>query len=218
MALLTLRRDEFSDLRTVAQVTVRRPTGTQRFTGVLLAKPPASLRFEALSPFGQPFVLLAIADGTLTSYSVADNLALRGPVTARTSARWLGVPLEADGIVGLLIGRLSPPRALRQAEVLEADADGPSLKLVGEDHSLRVWMDWQTGEIAKAEIGGGRTRLVVTYTRSPDGDLPGEIHATAGEANFDATVRYLNPAVGTGVEPERFRLAPPEGARIQYLH
>lgn len=217
-ALLTLRRDEFSDLRTLADVTLRRGSDARRLSGVLLVKPPAALRFEALSPFGQPFLLLVISAGTLTSYDVARNQVLTGPVTARAAARWLGVPLGAEDLVGLLIGRIAPPRGLEQAEILPADADGPSIRLTGRDQSERVWMDFETGAVRKAEIDGGRIALVVVYHRPPGSDLPDEIQARAPAAAFDATVRYRDPALATGVPAERFELSPPPGANLQRFH
>lgn len=218
VALLTLRRDEFADLRTLADVTLRRGATVQRFSGVLLAKPPASLRFEALSPFGQPFLLLTISDGTLVSYDVVENRALTGPLDETTTGRWLGVRVEAEEIVGLLIGRVLPPAGLTDAAMLPADETGPSLRLVGRDRTERVWMDFETGEVRGAELWGGRNTLRVTYTRAPDRDVPAEIHAIAPGTEFEATVRYRQPALGTGIDPERFRLAVPQGANVQRFY
>lgn len=216
VALLQLRRDEFADLRTLAEVTIRRGARIQRFTGVLLVKPPASLRFEALSPFGQPFLLLTVSGGALSAFYVAENLALSGPVNERTTGRWLGVPLEAEDVVGLLIGRVTPGRGLREAEVLPPDADGPSLRLAGEHRRVRLWMDFETGEVHKAEIGG-RTSLVVIYTRAPGAPVPQDIHASAGP-DFEARVHYQEPAIATGISAERFVLPLPAGANVQRFH
>ncbi len=217
VALLQLRRDEFADLRTLAEVTLRRGARIQRFTGVLLVKPPAALRFEALSPFGQPVLLLTVSGSTLSAYDVARNLVLSGPVNERTTGRWLGVPLDADDVAGLLIGRVIPGRGLREAEILPPDGDGPSLELIGERRRARVWMDFETGAVHKAEIGGGRTTLVVTYTRASGAPVPSDIHATAG-LDFEATVRYREPAIATGLDAERFVLPAPEGANVQRFH
>jgi outer membrane lipoprotein-sorting protein len=217
IALLTLRRDQFSDLRALVDLTVRRREVTQRFTGVVLAKPPASLRFEALSPFSQPVFLLTLSDGALTTYNVGDNHALSGPANSRTTGRWLGVPLEAEDVVALLIGRVLPTRDVRQAEILPADATGPSLRLVGKERSERIWMDFGTGDVVRAEIGGGRTVLVVEYVWAAGDSLPTGIRATAGP-DFEAIVRYRQPVLATGVDPERFRLPLPEGANLQRFH
>lgn len=218
VALLTLRRDEFSDLRTLSEVTVRRGAAVQRFAGALLVKPPASVRFEALSPFGQPFLVVAMSDGTLTSYNVVENAALTGPVGEKTSGRWLGVPLGPEDIVGLLIGRVLPPTGMTAAEILPADDAGPSIQMVGRDRTERVWMDFETGEARKVEISGGRHTLIVDYRPEPSRDLPAEIHAIAPGTGFEATVRYRQPAIATGIDAERFRLTVPQGANVQRFY
>jgi len=218
VALLTLRRDEFSDLRTLSEVTVRRGTAVQRFAGALLVKPPASARFEALSPFGQPFLVVAMSDGTLTSYNVVENSALTGPVGEKTSGRWLGVPLGPEDIVGLLLGRVLPPAGMTAAEILPADDAGPSIQMVGHDRTERVWMDFETGEARKVEISGGRHTLIVDYRPEPSRDLPAEIHAIAPGTGFEATVRYRQPAIATGIDAERFRLTVPQGANVQRFY
>ena len=216
IALLTLRRDQFSDLRALVELTVRRGERTQRYTGVVLAKPPASLRFEALSPFNQPVFLAAMSAGSLTTYDVYGNRAMKAPVSARAAGWWLGIPLEAEDVVALLIGRVLPPREVREAEILPADATGPSLRLVGRERTERIWMDFETGDVVRAEIQGGRTTLVVEYAWAASDSLPTGIRATAGP-DFEAIVRYRQPALATGVEEERFRLVLPEGANLQPL-
>jgi len=49
-------RRSFGDLRTLADITIQQGGRTQRLSGVLLLKGPASFRFEALTPFGPPLL------------------------------------------------------------------------------------------------------------------------------------------------------------------
>ena len=216
LALLQLRRDELADLRTLAEVTVRRGGRIQRFSGVLLVKPPASLRFEALSPLGQPVLLLTVSGGTLSAYNVVENLAFSYQVNEQTTSRWLGVPLDAEDLVGLLLGRVIPSRGLRRVEILPSDGEGPSLELTGERQRARLWLDVEAGEVHKVAIGGGRATLVVTYTRTPGSPVPSEIHAAAGQ-DFEATVEYREPEIATGLDAERFELRVPNGANVQRI-
>jgi len=62
---LTERWQEFHDLRALADITLKRGSDRQRVSGVLLARAPASVRFEALSPFGQPFLFVAMHEGRI---------------------------------------------------------------------------------------------------------------------------------------------------------
>ena len=60
--LLTERWREFKDLRTLADVEIQRGRDRQQMRAVVLARAPASVRFEALSPMGQPLLIATIHD------------------------------------------------------------------------------------------------------------------------------------------------------------
>jgi outer membrane lipoprotein-sorting protein len=216
VSLLAARWQEFSDLRTLADVRVTRGSARQQFTGALLLKAPASLRFEALSPFGQPLLLATMHAGEIVTYNVAAHAAVVGPATATTAARLFSLPVEPDELVGVLAGRAVPPKDLRVAAILPPDAQGPSLEMIGALHRQRVWMDFGTGIVRQIQITGGRVEALVTYQRAADGALTG-FDLTAAQDNVTGTVRYRDLVVGAGVDPERFRLTIPAGASIERL-
>jgi outer membrane lipoprotein-sorting protein len=216
VALLAARWQAFSDLRALADVRVTRGGDTQQFTGALLLKAPASLRFEALSPFGQPLLLAVVHDGQIVTYNVATHAAVVGPATAQTAARVFSLSLEPDELVGVLAGRAVPPKDLRVATILPPDAQGPSLEMIGALHRQRVWMDFATGTVRQIEITGGRVEARVTYRRAADGALRG-FDLSAAQNNVTAGVGYRDLVVGAGIDPERFRLAIPDGASIERL-
>ena len=83
--LLEARWRAFDDLRTQATVAVNRQGSRQRLGGVLLARRPSAVRFEALAPFGAPFLLLTVADGQLKAYNAATNEAMVGPATTEVT-------------------------------------------------------------------------------------------------------------------------------------
>lgn len=214
LELLDERRREFADLRALADVMVQRGgEHPVRFTGVLLVKTPASMRLEALSPLGQPYFLVVIHEGQLTAYDAAKNEALVGPATAETIANVLGLPLEPDDLVAVLAGRSVPPGDLRVAELLPADGAGPSLNLIGGVQRQRVWLDLQTGQVRQVEIGSGRASVTITYRR--DGETPLGFDLSAGRDYVTGSVTYRNVVLGAGIDPERFTLALPKGAKIQ---
>src|SRR5206468_6714148 len=98
------------------------------------------VRFEALSPLGQPLLLVTVHEGRLTAYDAAKNEAPVGPANAATITRVLGLPLDADALVAVLAGRAAPPKDLRVAELVPADGLGPSLTLLRAHPRQRVWM------------------------------------------------------------------------------
>jgi len=111
---LTVRWQEFHDLRALADATLKKGSERQRLSGVLLARAPASVRFEALSPFGQPFLLVTMHDGRITAYNATTNEARVGPATVETAADLLSLPVEPDDLVALLSGRAAPHDALER--------------------------------------------------------------------------------------------------------
>ena len=214
--LLAARAREFTDLRTLADVSVQRGSERYRVRGVILAKAPASVRFEALSPLGAPLMVATIHDGQITAYDATTDEVTTGPATAEAAARLLSLPFEPEDLVGVLAGRPVPPRDLRDAEIMAADADGPSIQLVGAIHTQRIWMNVETGVVRIVQISGGRGDARIVFRRDADGGMAG-FDLTAGMGLLRSSVRYERPAFGAGVEPDRFVFAPPKSAKTRAI-
>ena len=197
-------------------MSVQRGTERYRVRAVILARAPASVRFEALSPLGQPLLVATIHEGRITAYDATTDEATVGPATAESAARLLSLPLEPEDLVGVLAGRPAPPRDLRDAEILPPDANGPSLNLIGSVNTRRVWMDLETGIARQLEISGGRGDALIVFRRDPSGTLTG-FDVTAGMGLIRSVVRYENPTFGAGVEADRFVFVPPKGAKTREI-
>ena len=214
--LLQSRWHGFSDLRTLAALELTRGQERRAFHGVLLVQAPASMRFEALSPFGQPLLVVVIHEGQILAYDASLHQALMGPATADTAARLLGLPFEPAELIGVLAGRPRPPDEVRRARFLPTDDHGRSLELTGASRQLQVWMDFETGLVSRLEISGGRSEVHVTYQHDPGGQPVGFDLGVARNF-FTGAVRYRDPVFDTGIDPERFRFTVPEGTKIQQL-
>jgi outer membrane lipoprotein-sorting protein len=214
--LLAARWQEFRDLRALADVTLKRGKDRQRLSGVVLALAPASVRFEALSPFGQPFLLVTVHDGKITAYNTATNEARVGAANVETAADLLSLPVEPEDLVALLSGRVAPPKDLRVAEILPPDELGRSIRLVGRYNEQRVWMDFETGVVRRVTIAGGRTQATVTFQRGADGALTG-FDLTAGNDYVTGTVRYRSLTLNAGIDAERFALTLPKDAKVHSI-
>ena len=212
LALLIERWHGLSDLRALADITIERGGQRQRLRGVLLAKAPDAIRFEALSPFGPPLLLMTIRDGQLTVYNAVKNEATMGPATAETAARVLSLPVDPDDLVAVLAGRTVPPKDLRVAEIVAPDADGPSLTLIGRLHRQRVWMDFATGVVRQLEIVGGRYAARIVFHRDGRGLLTG-FDLDAAQGYVKAVVRYDTLVTDGGIDAERFVLVIPKDAK-----
>jgi outer membrane lipoprotein-sorting protein len=205
-----------SDMRALADITLKKGSQEQYFTGVLLSKTPASLRFEAISPFGQPVLLVTVKDAQLVAYNAGTNEVTTGPATVETAAQMLSLPFEPDDLVAVLSGRVVPPKDLRVAEIFAPDADGPSISLIGRFHEQRVWMDFSTGVVHRVNIVGGRTEAEIRFHRAEDGTLTG-LDVSAGQGYVTAKIRYRSLALNGGVDADRFVLTPPKDAKIHSI-
>ena len=212
--LLLTRWQAVTDLRTLADISVDRGGQRQQLSGVLLAKAPGSVRFEALSPFGQPFLIAVVHEGHLTAFNAASNEAMVGDATAETTARLLGLPFEPHDLVAMVTGYAVPPDDVRVAEILPPDTLGPSLSLVGSVHEQRIWMDFETGVVRQLQIVGGRAAATVTYRRDDEGRLTG-LDVSAAERWLTGTVRYRNLATAVGLQASQFALTLPKDAKTQ---
>jgi outer membrane lipoprotein-sorting protein len=206
----------FDDLRTLAAITVDRGGARHQLSGALLARRPSALRFEALSPFGAPFLFLAVADGQLRGYNASTNEAVVGRATPEVTAKLLSLPFDPDDLVSVLAGLSAPPDDLRAAELLPADTHGPSVMLYGPVNRKRVWMDMTTGVVRQQEIVGGRYSVLVAYVRGADGQISA-LSFDAANSHVTGTVRYEEPVFGAGIEPSRFEFPFPPGAQIRTL-
>ncbi len=212
--LLTARWQSVTDLRALADITVERGGQRQQLSGVLLAQAPSSVRFEALSPFGQPFLLAVVHEGRLLAYNALTREAVEGEANAQTTAKLLNLPFEPEDLVAIATGHAVPPRGLRVAELLPPDEAGKSISLIGDVHEKRIWMDFETGVVHRLQIIGGRVAATVAYERSAAGALTG-FTASAVDRYVVATVRYRQSETGVGLTVDRFALALPKDAKIQ---
>jgi outer membrane lipoprotein-sorting protein len=215
IALLRHRWQEFADLRALAEITIQRDGRVQRLTGVLLLRAPVSVRFEALTPWGQPFLFLVGNAESVTLYQVADNRALVGPASAKATARWLGLALEPRELVGILAGHVLPLEDPYSAEIVPADGVGPSIKLTGATGTQQIWVDPETGVVRQIELTGEKTPARITYAGRGPTDPPASLTLAALDAPLVVSVRYREPQLGTGPSPDLFTLTLPEGVKIQ---
>lgn len=215
LALLAERYREFTTMRALADVSVTRGGNRQRVQGAVLLRSPSSVRLEALSPFGPPFMVLTVSDGQITAYNALKNEALVGPADSETISKVLRLPLDPDDLVSVLAGRFAGPRDLRSAEVRAPDVMGPSLELVdGAGGRQRVWLDLATGVIQQRQIFGSRFNALIKYRRDGTGALAG-FDLDAAMSYVTGSVIYMNLVEGENIDPERFTLAIPKGAKTQ---
>jgi outer membrane lipoprotein-sorting protein len=213
--LLGERYREFTTLRALADVSVKRGGDRQRLQGAVLIRAPSSVRLEALSPFGPPLMVLTVHDGQVLAYNALKNEAYAGSADAETISDVLRLPLGPDDLASVLAGRFAGPREVRRAEMLAPDDVGPSVSVIdGVGGRQRVWLDLKTGFIQQRQIFGSRFNALVKYRRDEAGTLTG-FDLDAAMSYLTGSVAYRNLVEGEPIDEERFVLAIPKGAKTQ---
>jgi outer membrane lipoprotein-sorting protein len=78
----------------------------------------------------------------------------------------------------------------------------------------RVWLDLGTGVIQQRQIFGSRFNALIKYRRDGTGALAG-FDLDAAMSYVTGSVTYMNLVEGEDIDPERFTLAIPKGAKTQ---
>lgn len=206
----------FRDLRSLADITIRQGGRSQRLSGVLLLKAPAAFRFEALSPFGPPLLIVAGSAESVTVWEVLRNRAYLLPSTPEANRRWLGLALPAEDLVAFLAGQVRPMPSPQTGTLMPPDETGPSLRLSGSEGTQRIWLD-RAGRPLKVEWTEGKSPLRVAFTRGDDGGdgAPRQIRLQTLDGKLDVSVVYRDPQVNMGLDPALLSLTVPQGVEIQ---
>jgi len=215
IARIEQHRRSLVDLRSLAEITVRRGGRAQRLSGVmLLIGEPASLRFEALSPFGTPVLIVAGDPQSLTLWEVLDNRAYLAPASPEANRRRLGLALGGEDLVALLSGRARPLPDPTGVELVAPDETGPSVRLNGRDVEQRIWFDPASGQARQVEWTG-KNPARVTFTPAPPDGPPAGLRLETPDGTLRVSVTYRDPKMNTGLDPALLKLTVPEHVRIQ---
>jgi outer membrane lipoprotein-sorting protein len=214
-ATLEQRWEEFHDLRSLAEIKIRRKNRVQRLTGVLLLRAPSSLRFEALSPFGTPVYVVAGDAKALTVWEVLEQRAYVLPTSPEASRRWLGLAIGADELVAILAGRVLPWRDAQVIELLAPDGTGPSLSLRGEHGVQRIWFDAETGRAREVQWTETANPARVVFAETSAASPPAGVTLTTLDGKLEVQVTYRDPRMNTAFDPDLLKLSVPEHVKIQ---
>ena len=207
-ATLEARWHDFHDLRSLAEIRIQRGTRVDRLSGVLLLRAPASLRFEALAPFGPPLLVVASDADAVTLWEVPSERAFIARSSPDATRRWLGLALGAEELVSLLAGYALPARDPLSGQMLAPDVVGPSVAFETADGRQRIWFDATSGDARQVEWTGGSQPARAVFT--PDG-----VQLATLDGKLEVAVRYREPRRDTGFDPELLKLTVPQGVKIQ---
>jgi outer membrane lipoprotein-sorting protein len=182
----------------------------------LVVRRPASLRVEAMSPFGVALIVAA-QDSRLQIFEPSRNTLMHGTASAATLARFARIPMAPRDAVGLLMGIV--PEAQNSATpdsvandggvtVLTYSAAGGKSRELGFENNQLV--------MVREREAGGAVNYEIRYADYHD--IGGVMFPYQVDAEFPAvethvSFRYRRPIVNGAVPDSAFVLNPGPNAR-----
>ena len=201
------------------------PEGSFSGQAALVLRKPDSLRMEPLSPFGTPLVVVVAQGASFRAYSPSRNAVYMGRTNGRGIEGILGIPLNSEIFIKLLLGDWAA--VLGGEENLELKKPGSVYLLEtgrgsGGMVSGSVELEPRDFHPVKMEIRTRRGPIVVRYggfTRTGETWRPSqvEILGPGGKNRLQITYPADEGAVDKALPDELFRLDPPRGARTLWL-
>ena len=218
-ALVEEQWQRFGDLRTLATITIRRGDRQDRLNGALLLRGPrrgaVAVRFEALSPFGPPVLLVGGAPDGVTVWEVARNRAFLLPASADANRRWLGLTLGVDDLVALLSGHARPIADPLGGARREPDQYGPSIELRAADGTQRLWLDESTGRVSRLETTQGKSPYRAAFEWAGKDGAPVGVELATLDGKLEVRARYQRPQLDSGFDEALLKVSVPKGVEIQ---
>ncbi len=208
----------FHSVQGFARVWVRAEGRSAGGRQVLIVQEPNLFRTDVLNPFGSPVMQIAADGFDLTAIVPGDGVFYTGEATFANLYRFTRLPLALEETVALMLYRV-PFNPLLDRE-LTPRHDGYLLTMRGAldwrqelffDPRLRlVRADWYEGNrlVLRAEYGDFMSQDP-TFPRSLSLSVPGQ--------ELEAEVNFTEIELNVDIPPERFRLAPPRGYRVEPL-
>ncbi len=213
------RFQDLQGLRGLAHVRFSAPGKSFRTQEVILAKRPAFMRLETLSPLGNPQFYLVTDGRDLSMYNPGENRYYRGRADARYFSSLLPLPLDPEEIVSLLLGSFA---VLPHGEASVRFDPQEKLWILDLSDSSRgttqiLGVEPQSGQVFYTEyrLRGITRRLSFEDFRvSANHSFPHRILFDSPESRTHLTVEYTDVEINPVWADEDFHLPVPRGAQI----
>lgn len=193
---------------------------------VMLAR-PGRVRMSGLSPTDD-LVSVLVTDGLrFTAFERGQKQCYVGRACPANVGRFTGFPMEADDLVGVLLGRppLIPHEDAsftwdRQMNAYRVDLVGTGAALGGAKGEVeRLWVAHADGRVLRMQVRrGDDVRADVQYSDwrrvGPD-VLPGRIDVHMARDHVDLRIDFRDLDVATPVEDRAFEFECPAGTTLE---
>jgi outer membrane lipoprotein-sorting protein len=196
---------------------------------LLIARRPGHLRMEGLSPTDDSVSVLATDGERFTSYQRGANHCFVGRACPDNVGRFVSVPLAADDLVGVLLGR--PPIIPHDSATMKWDGEVGAyrLELVGSSAGLgaahgkiqRLWVRHGDGRIVRTTLSvGGKTKVNVIYSefkRVGEHWMPTRLDVALSRDSTDLRLEYRDIDPKAAIGDDAFSFECPAGTSLEEL-
>jgi outer membrane lipoprotein-sorting protein len=209
-----------TDLRALARVSTASAQGRHSTRQTFLWRRPALLRLDILSLFGQPSMSLVADAAQVSIYYPAQGTFFRGPPSAATLARVIGLPLDVDEVAPLLMGYIRPSPAQQvSALYLQTDEGMHLLRFLGVDGQLiqDAWIDPEQllpRRVLRYTPHGTRAVDIAYSDFRPLTEVfpvPHVLTIWLPHVEMEVRIQFLTVELNPGLPPMVFQLSPPAG-------
>jgi len=206
----------FQSLKGLAKVRVTAGGRSLSGTQVLFAAKPDLFRAEALSPFGQPVLLMAADGRDLDVMIPSEGRFYRGEASPANVQRFTRLPLRLSDLVHFLLYEV--PVIGHEERTLTAGEEGDYLlTLTGENGRLqKLRFDAALNLVESAYFKDNVLQLRVSYDRFK-GEIhpfPGVVYMEMPPLKAEGSLIFSEVRTNVAIPPERFTLTPAPGMEI----
>ena len=186
--------------------------GTEKLRGTLLSglDAPASIRFEAVAPFGAPGFILAGRDNRATLFIPRENRVLRDAEVPALLERLTGLNLSASDLRLVITGCLTESATPADGKTFAGNWQSVTLAGQGTSGAITAYLRPVNGTrvIVAADYGSWR----IDYTNHLNG-YPRSVRIRSAESGtIDLTAVVDQLEINAGIDPSAFTVTVPANA------
>jgi len=219
LAAVRQREESCSSLRGLAQVSWREgQRSALKSRQALLVRPPVRIRSELFGLLGQPVLVAAVNDRTITALDLSAGVFYHGPASADNLYRLLHLPLVPADLVRLALNQ-PPPGDFTGPATVVTSADGYRLTRSNREwkQELRFSPEHRlTGIILYLR---GEEELEAEYAdfTGGGGDFPLQMRLFLPLRDVEVNIRFTSLEIGVPLADNLFELRAPDGFQVHPL-
>ena len=191
--------------------------GTEKLRGTLLSglAAPASIRFEAVAPFGPPGFILAGRDNRATLFVPRENRVLPDAAVPALLERLTGLNLSASDLRLVITGCLTESAIASDGKAFAGEWQSVSLASQGGGSPITAYLRPVNGTrlVVAADYGSWR----IDYANHLNGYPRSVRIRSADSATIDLSATVDQLEINAGIDPSAFTVAVPGNAAAMSL-